>query len=373
VRAWAKHALRVSAGLLVLCLAACGERENATFIEPAFGDPCKYETCSGHGSCDGSTGAPVCSCAPGYAGELCAACGPGYHLDALARCTADRHCADGDAPACGAHGVCSDKRGVVECTCDRGYEGARCQLCSSGYDRNDYEECLQVFLVNGTTQKQPEGCRAETCHNHGRCSQPDGAIQCACFPGYGGARCDLCVAGFSLRGDRCVSTAPCTASMCGACDNLSSSPDLPTAPDTCNSANSLELSDVTLLSMEGEGKVWVCAATSYYGINSEHVVLEVGKRIAAQVIFRTPITKMDFDASGGVFSGLSTTTLKFEVRSEGKVLSSFELHKGKTEPVSLTFSKPVSQLDFVSPENNTELALDSLSYEFDSATCKAGI
>lgn len=371
VREWARGAACVWAGFTISGVLACGDSENASFVEPTYADPCTYVTCSGHGSCDSSSGAPVCRCDATHAGELCASCAPLHHLDALGRCAPNRSCGDLDAPSCGAHGHCVDQSGVVECSCDRGYEGARCQLCSSGYERNQYAECLQVFLVNGggSAPQLPERCRSETCHHHGSCTEPEGVVTCSCFPGYTGARCDLCAAGFSLRSERCVSNAPCTAGTCGACDNLSASPDVPTYPDTCGSTTSLDLTDVKLLSMQGDGKVWVCAGSRYYGMNTEHVVLEVGKRSPAQLTFRTPIIKLDFDAAGGVFSG--PDIVKLEVQTNGKTITSLELHKRATEPVSVTFPSPVSEVDIVSSDRTTEIAIDGLSYQFDSTMCQS--
>jgi hypothetical protein len=67
-------------------------------------DRCYEKSCSGHGSCDASSG--ECRCAPGYKGADCA------QID---RCY---------EKSCSGHGSCDASSG--ECRCAPGYKGADC-------------------------------------------------------------------------------------------------------------------------------------------------------------------------------------------------------------------------------------------------------
>jgi hypothetical protein len=73
---------------------------------------CSANSCLGHGSCDDSSGLPVCTCGTGYAGARCAQCASGYQdNDADGACT----------PACAANTcttageTCFDDSGHTEC------------------------------------------------------------------------------------------------------------------------------------------------------------------------------------------------------------------------------------------------------------------
>src|SRR5262245_46559369 len=141
----------MSVGACVLSLlAGCDSAtppSHVPVISPVYGDPCRYSECSTHGQCAAAdAGGPFCLCDVGYAGARCEVCEPGFHLDALNRCAPDRSCAAQASNPCGTHGGCDDRTGVIACECDLGYEGPRCTLCASGYERSPHGECLALFL-----------------------------------------------------------------------------------------------------------------------------------------------------------------------------------------------------------------------------------
>jgi len=132
---------------------------------------CQDNTCSNHGSCDDSSGSPVCTCSTGYAGDHCDTCDNGYHWNADGdACTSDpcdpNPCTDPHK------GVCADEGGQAACSCDNGYhdEGGTC--------------------VEDTT------CQDNTCSNHGSCDDSSGSPVCTCNTGYTGGTCDACDDGY---------------------------------------------------------------------------------------------------------------------------------------------------------------------------------
>ena len=69
-----------AACLLALCLevfggVGCGNGEKM----------CEADSCSEHGACDDSTGAILCICDMGFAGESCDSCATGYHTSSSRR------------------------------------------------------------------------------------------------------------------------------------------------------------------------------------------------------------------------------------------------------------------------------------------------
>jgi hypothetical protein len=349
-------------GLCAMALASCNEAvPEASFVAPAYGDPCLYAAC-GHGACVAAGGAPQCVCEPGYTGAACNVCALGAHADSRGLCVPDRLCGEHGDNICGAHGVCNDERGVVACDCDRGYAGARCELCASGYTKDDHSDCLQVYVVAGTVQAPRSSCRAETCNHHGDCTERDGELSCRCYPSYSGARCDLCAAGFVLRGDRCVIDTPCSASSrCGACEGFQTGADFPLYPDTCSAAAGFESADVVMSSMQSLGDVWLCGAGTRYGLASEHVVLEVSAAHPATLAFRTAIRTLSFSIAAGVFN--TPGALSLEVTGDGKRVTTLELNPNVSEPIDLAFDPPAREIALRSLRSRNEVALDALVYE----------
>ncbi len=196
--------------------------ESCEECAPGYADPdgdgvceaqaaCEADSCSGHGVCDDSSGAPVCTCDAGYAGDACATCADGYHLEADA-CVADAVCT---ADSCGGHGTCDDSSGQVVCTCDVGYEGQACDACAAGYHDDGQGGCVA-----------DETCQANTCSGHGACDDSGGAPVCTCDAGYAGLNCSQCAEGYQDNDadDTCLEGCDLAALDCsghGQCSDLS--------------------------------------------------------------------------------------------------------------------------------------------------------
>lgn len=164
-------------------------------------ESCLPRTCSGHGSCDDSSGEVICTCYTGYTGVNCSFCATGYHMDDRDRCTPDEHCYAG---ACGDHGTCNDSSGVIECVCDLGYTGPTCEDCYAGYHDDGTGTCVL-----------DESCLANTCSGHGLCDDSGGEVICFCDPGYDGSYCESCAADYHREGDDCVEDEVCEPTSCG--------------------------------------------------------------------------------------------------------------------------------------------------------------
>lgn len=262
--------------LVWIALASCDDDvpRNATFVQPTFGDPCRYQECSGHGVCVAlPAGEPGCECDIGYGGARCGSCGPEAHRDANNRCVLDRTCKEQPENPCGDHGACVDGDGVIACTCDAGYAGPRCGVCASGYGFDAFEDCLQRVLPPGAgstggTMSQagtsgdgdikggasgggtsgggtsgggtsggattgggggsgggpppelPVTCAADACDGHGSCAVEGTTTVCTCDTGYAAPDCASCATGY-VRGaaDACVldeeESDPCEELDCG--------------------------------------------------------------------------------------------------------------------------------------------------------------
>jgi hypothetical protein len=359
----ARPRARIDAWLALLFCAACGSDSVASSVQPVYGDPCKFAQCSGHGSCEPDPrGEPSCVCDQGYAGEHCGECALGFHLGVERSCLPDQSCFEQDVDPCGRHGACIDDTGGITCECDQGYEGARCDLCVAGYGHSEFGECLQLVLSRGDAQPLPAACSDETCRGHGQCTEIQEGLVCECFPGYRGARCDTCVDGYVLRGDRCVAELPCEASDCGLCEEFAALEQFPARPDNCFSSETLRLPDVTLRSLAGEGTVWLCGPSTYYGLTSEHVALEAGNELPAELVFRTPVTKLRFDY--GVRSLGVSETVPLDFMADERVVASVDDKRGSSGAVELTFEEPIEVLKVRSMGAFTEeVAIDNLIYE----------
>lgn len=354
---------------LASLITGCNDESRATFVEPVYPDSCQFVGCAGHGQCiEGDDGNPSCHCDPGYAGAGCGRCDLGFHLDGRRLCVPDLSCADQEKDPCGDHGVCDDEAGVIRCRCDPGYEGARCDLCSSGHQRNDHGECWQALvLIDGGVAPARERCADTSCRGHGQCSDATGTITCECFPGYQGARCDACSDGFVLRGERCVVAAGCDAGACGSCERFDENARFPQRPDNCIAKREFELAELRVSSLDGAGAVWVCGPSSIYGLPSEHLVVEAGTKLAAELAFKTPIVSLRFDyGARSVGPGLK---MRIELSGGDKKLAPLDTERGGHGSSSFTFDPPVSSILLRSLGITTEdIALDNIVY--DMAMCK---
>jgi hypothetical protein len=235
---------RLVVALVLSCaLCTCAEKDPslARIVSPSYTGGCRYLQCSPRGACaEGPDGAPLCLCDVGYTGERCGSCEPGFHIDALDRCVPDKSCTEQTSDPCGPHGRCDDSQRVIACECDEGYEGPRCNLCRSGFEPNDHEECLQLVLVPDGAQAPsptqppsaapdppigpaPGTCDPVDCAGNGRCDASSGAIVCACHEGYTAPRCDQCADAYRRDAtDACVPAQRCAPEPCtgrGTCDD----------------------------------------------------------------------------------------------------------------------------------------------------------
>ncbi len=229
---------------LAMVLSACGESQltiigyeggGETVTLPATA--CEEDLCGAHGTCDDSSGTPVCLCETGYRGVDCTRCAAGYVNDGDGVCVdvnnlgdrpdegeSDAGSPDEDEPdagpqvpielgcddpdfSCGDNGTCIEVGGQASCECFAGYSGVNCQRCASGFQDNDGD---------GTCE---ENCAtaALDCGHHGACSDTGGTAQCACDTGYSGTTCQSCATGYQDNdGDGACKPNCATASLsCG--------------------------------------------------------------------------------------------------------------------------------------------------------------
>jgi beta-lactamase superfamily II metal-dependent hydrolase len=115
---------------------------------------------------------------------------------------------------CSGHGDCDDSGATIVCHCHTGYSGNQCQACDEGY----------ILKADGDCEKA-EGCKPDTCHGNGICSEDHGVESCECYQGYAGTYCNKCAPGYVDVGDNfaiCVNENTCTDDSCnrhGTCDD----------------------------------------------------------------------------------------------------------------------------------------------------------
>jgi len=167
----------------------------------------KQRTCSGHGTCDRSTG--ECFCKPGYVGMNCEAnnlckgvvcrnggecnnttgkcmCSYRYRGDL---CELDNLCWAQDCEKnqkcerafCNYHGICNPATGKCACEVQPGepsaYNGLKCEKCAA--DRHDNYPVCSPYLP----------CDLK-CQNGGKCVLDSFKPKCDCLPGWEGPLCN---------------------------------------------------------------------------------------------------------------------------------------------------------------------------------------
>src|SRR5690606_8014041 len=128
------------------------------------------------GRCVVNDGQAVCVCDPGHSGERCGACAPGYESSDAGDCVLGDACA---VNVCSGHGSCVDGEDGVQRVCEAGVTGPRCTHCADGY-HGEGSRCVP-----------DETCTRDSCSGSGACSVVGGRVECACERGYAGARCEL--------------------------------------------------------------------------------------------------------------------------------------------------------------------------------------
>ncbi len=182
-------------------VAGCGGQSDSS--------TCQADSCSGHGTCNDSSGNVLCQCEQGYDGTDCSSCAAGFH-DSDGSCVMDQGCM---VDTCSGHGSCDDSTGALVCTCDYEYTGQRCDECADGYQDNDQD---------GTCNETCSTADLD-CNGHGNCNDESGKAVCDCDTGYSGMECEGCSAGYHLSDQGyCVQDLTCQENSCnahGTCDD----------------------------------------------------------------------------------------------------------------------------------------------------------
>ncbi|MCK9459148.1 MAG: hypothetical protein M0R80_05875 [Proteobacteria bacterium] len=177
-------------------------------------ETCLANTCDQHGTCDDSGDVVVCDCDAGYLPPFCSDCDDNYHTEGD-DCVADETCGVG---SCSGNGVCDDTSGLIECQCDDGWDGDACSTCAAGY-HDDFGDCVL-----------DESCLPGSCAYNGDCDDTGGIVVCTCDPGYDVATyCSDCADGYHyvVATDTCVADTSCDVDTCnlnGDCDDTTGEP-----------------------------------------------------------------------------------------------------------------------------------------------------
>jgi len=161
---------------------------------------CKDTTCSGHGTCDASSGEIKCTCSDNFdSAKNCSECKADYHKDGD-KCVADEKC---DNNTCNGHGDCKVSDGKTNCTCKDNFDSAKnCKECKAGFVE-DGGKCIEKctndqFMCDD--KKVLKKCESEkwvvqdTCSDTETCSPDSG--ECTTTPvgdtmcGYNDTTCE---------------------------------------------------------------------------------------------------------------------------------------------------------------------------------------
>lgn len=132
---------------------------------------CTPDSCTAHGECVMTDDGPHCLCERGYSGATCEACATGYQDndgDDICRPNCTTAVLDCD------HGHCDDTTGTARCICDGAYGGDHCTQCATGYQDTDGDHiCKPSCALLGYR-----------CQPHGHCDDSTGVAVCICAAGY---------------------------------------------------------------------------------------------------------------------------------------------------------------------------------------------
>lgn len=130
-----------------------------------------------------------CTCDKGYSGKDCSICSPGYALHDGTNCVPIVKCSP-ESCGCKSHdqfgecvplGACTvSDYGTTECSCPQNVVGEFCESCADGF--YNYPECV-LCLNQGSYNQVTRQCECKKNFSGGHCEQ--------CAPGYKGETCEF--------------------------------------------------------------------------------------------------------------------------------------------------------------------------------------
>jgi hypothetical protein len=234
--------------------------------------------------------------------------------------------------------------GVAQCFCHPGYTGASCDECQAGFHKV------------GTQCVRDAYCELNSCPLHASCEVVGGEVTCPCDPGWGpqGA-CSVCESYATERSGFEFPTG------------------WPTQENQCLLHVELSVSRITFRSRNGpdgpEGPVYQCARSTFSKMDSQHVELFAYTARPATLTFESPAHLVAFDY------GSRVEPLALEVRAHdnpmsdyngtGRVVSTVDLEPNRRERLTLVLDPPARVLSFWSLNNKLQhIALDDVIYSY---------
>ena len=148
----------------------------------------------------------VCTCLPGFTGDLCDACSVGYYRNGSSNCLP----CDCDSAGTVSGGLSQCNQTTGQCSCKENVQGRACDACIPGYtDLQGSNElgCSPCDCVLGNTESLTDGiCDPVT-------------SQCSCLTYATGLHCEVCQDGFYPNAS---SSGSCTLCGCNEEGSLNS-------------------------------------------------------------------------------------------------------------------------------------------------------
>ena len=316
------------------------------------GMACQDIDCGEHGRCVDDRTLAVCSCDDGYQGDACDACADGFH-DSSGACVPNQACA---ANSCSSHGQCDAHTGAIVCSCDPGYGGSSCGTCAANFHPGAGGAC-----------DPNERCQTNSCPGHSTCDHSTGLIQCTCDDGYEGGTCDGCSPGYyrfystgTCELVECTGGTPPPA-ITDNFDDLAGDPAIPSNVCITDGNGTLARGMMTVMSTGGDSDVYVCGPSTLYALSSPaspHVFVDAGTMLPAKLVFARPIGKLSFDHAA------ISDTVSVDVLADGVVVGSISTHRRDSGSASYTFPAPITVLSFLSKAaSKCTIAFDNIVYE----------